>query len=151
MHVCIHYKGLSLENFFPSLRTYSGKTFQTISFSTGKIFPDNKKKMLLAKALWICDFHRNQQFWTYFSPKGAGAAATYSKSFPRLCSSTSGFCWCLYLSRTPFPFFDSFLAPRFLQIYSGLLFSLFCVHTVLLWDLPWIGIRVSLVSESAVS
>lgn len=45
-----------------------------ISFPTGKIFCDNKKQMLLAKSLWICDFHSLWLFWT-FTPMTDGTTA----------------------------------------------------------------------------
>ena len=88
--------------FFPALRTYSDKTFQMISFPTGKIFPDNEKQMLLAKALWIPGFHRLQQFWTCFSSLGAGATALLQQILP---TSVQFHLWVLLMS---LPFKNSF-------------------------------------------
>lgn len=59
---------------FLSLGTYSGKTLQIISIPTCKIFCDIKKQILLAKTLWICDFHSLWQLWT-FSPMTGGTTA----------------------------------------------------------------------------
>lgn len=89
MHKCVNYKALSLENFFFSENLEKQNLPKDI-FPTGKIFPDNKKQMLLAKALWICDFHRLQQFWT-FCQGVPEPQHSDSRSFPPLCSSTSRF------------------------------------------------------------
>lgn len=64
------------------MRTYSGKTLQIISFPTGKIFCDNKKQMLFAKTLWICDFHSLWQFWTFSPMSGRATAQILSTSVP---------------------------------------------------------------------
>lgn len=75
-----------------------------ISLPTSKIFPDNKKQMLLAKALWICDFSQTPVVLDFFFSEGCQSHSTLTaNNFPHLCRSISGFCWCLYLSRTPLP------------------------------------------------
>lgn len=132
VHIRIDFKGPFPWILFPSLGTYSGKTLQMISFPTGKIFCDNKKQMLLAKSLWICDFHSlavldffSNDWWNHstdtfylyaVAPFGFASAFAYQEL---LCLS-----------------FDFSLVPHFLQIYSGFLFSLFSVHINLLWDFP---------------
>lgn len=85
-----------------------------------QIFCDNKKQTLLAKTLWICDFHSLWQFWTFSSTSGAATAHMLSTSVQL----PPGFCWCLCLPRIPLLwfFFGSTLSSNLLWVLVSLIF-----------------------------
>lgn len=99
MHIYIYTK----ENFFLLWELTVAKPSRWYLSQLAKYFLIIRNKCCLPRLFGFVIFTNSSSSGLLFLRRVPEPQHSYSKYFPRLCRSISGFCWCLYLSRTPLP------------------------------------------------